>query len=1062
MRIVFLAAFAISLPALTLAVPAQSPQLPVANPVNQVISPRSFEQLRYRCVGPTRGGRVTTVTGVLQEQDTFYMGACGGGVWKTTDYGERWRNVSDGFFETGSIGAIRVARSNPRTVWVGTGSDGIRSNVITGRGVYKSTDAGATWQFMGLRDVGQIGAVEIHPQNPDIVYVAAIGMAFGPTPQRGVYRTRDGGASWEKVLFVSNTCGAVDLELNTANPDELYACMWRGERKPWTIISGAHEGGIYKSIDGGDNWRKIESGLPQGLFGKSDLAVSLADSNVVWALIEAPAPDGGLYRSNDHGDSFELVSTRRGLLDRPFYYCNVDVDPSDPETVYVNATGAHKSTDGGQSWRRMRTPHGDNHDMWIHPERPDLFIQSNDGGANVTRDGGRTWSTQRNQPTAELYQVAVDDRYPYWLYAGQQDNSTIRVPSAPVRGYRGGPDGSWQSVGGCETGPAIPKPGDPDIVYAACKGRFGVYNARTGQEKQYYVGMANMYGHNPKDLNYRFQRVSPIHVSPHDPNVIYHCSQFVHRSTDEGRTWETISPDLTAFRPETQVISGQPITRDITGEEFYSTLYSLRESAVQEGLIWVGSNDGPIHVSRDNGKSWVDVTPPDLPEGGRVQTVEPSPHQAGKAYVAVYRYLLGDWQPYIYRTDNYGTTWTRLTTGENGVPADYPTRVIREDPDREGLLYAGTEFGMFVSFDDGAHWQSLQLNLPRTPVTDIAVHRKDVVLSTMGRSFWILDDVTPLHQVDHKTGSKPVHLFQPRVSYRTRGSGRRSSRGRGSSSQLRVPEYAGGGAHIDYIIADAAGEEVRLEILDEKGEVVAKFASPRARRTTIEASASRQGEAGTRRPRSDPRMRSRSRQTTVQASPGGHRFVWNMATNSPGSRRGSSRAAIPGTYVARLTAGEFSQVVPFKVELDPRLAAEGVTTADLKEQAAFLARVGAIQARARDLQTKVRNWRRDLEDVIEKGGESGTAAEQTNRQLEALRDRLSTQSNGAYQQPMLISQLSYLASNVGRADQAPGNHAYLQLERLDQELGSCEAAYQKIPGPRPTSRAARPNSNRDN
>lgn len=1055
MRIASPSMLALGIVSCSLVLPAQNPS-PAATTVNQRVDPQLFEQLRYRCVGPTRGGRVTAVAGVVQEPGTFYLGACGGGVWKTTDYGENWNNVSDGFFETGSIGSIRVARSNPDVVWVGTGSDGLRSNVIAGRGVYKSTDAGKTWQFVGLRNVGQIGAVVVHPEDPDVAYVAAIGMAFGPTPDRGVYRTRDGGATWDRVLFVSNTCGAVDLELNAANPDEIYACMWRGERRPWTIISGGHEGGIYRSSNGGNDWTKLENGLPQGLFGKSDLAVTFADPQVIYALIEAPAPDGGLYRSNDRGDSFELVSTQRGLLDRPFYYCNVDVDPRDPETVYVSATGAHKSTNGGETWSRMRTPHGDNHDMWIHPDHSDVFIQSNDGGANVTRDGGRTWSTQRNQPTAELYQVAVDDRHPYWLYAGQQDNSTIRVPSGPVRGYQGGPDGSWQTVGGCETGPAVPKPGDADIVFAACKGRFGVYNARTGQEKQYYIGMANMYGHNPKDLEYRFQRVSPIHVSPHDPDVVYHCSQFVHRTKDEGRTWETISPDLTAFDPDKQVFSGEPITRDITGEEVYSTLYALSESKVQKGVIWVGSNDGPIHVSRDDGKTWRDVTPPDLPPGGRVQTVEPSPHRASKAYVAVYRYLLGDWQPYIFSTDDYGATWTRLTDGENGVPADYPTRVVREDPDREGLLYAGTEFGMFVSFDDGAHWQSLQQNLPRTPVTDIVVHRKDVVLSTMGRSFWILDNITPLHQVGPQISQAKAHLFRPRVAYRARGS---RGFGGGGGSTLDVPKYAAAGAAIDYWLAEDTTDLV-LEILNQEGKIVGTFSGSTGSPAEASARGGRRGQRGGEgdpmtegRSGMPPRMRGRARTARLDKTQGAHRFVWNLADSSGGR----APMVAPGTYRARLTALGTSQVVSFEVELDPLLAAEGVTAADVKEQAAFLARVSNLQSQARDLQNKVRDWRRQLKPLIEAGGGEAAAAESTDGELVAVQDRLVNQPGGAYQQPMLISQLSYLANNAGRADQAPGNHAYLRLEALEHELKSCEAEFAKIDGPKgkPPRRSAR-------
>ncbi|MFC2167281.1 WD40/YVTN/BNR-like repeat-containing protein, partial [Acidobacteriota bacterium] len=622
----------------------------------------------------------------------------------------------------------------------------------------------------------------------------------------------DGGKNWEKVLFVSDITGGIDLELAPDNPDIVYASMWRGERKPWTIISGGHEGGVYKSSDGGTSWNHVTEGLPSGLRGKSDLAVSQADPRRVYVLMEAPEGEGGLYRSDDYGESFQLISTFAPLLDRPFYYCNLDADPTNADVLYSNSTGFYKSEDGGNSWKRRSTPHGDNHDMWINPHDPDIFIQSNDGGANVTRDGGQTWSTQNNQPTAELYQVAVDDQFPYWIYAGQQDNSTIMVPSLPPYSPSIGATGFWQAIGGCETGPAVPKPGNHNIVYANCKGRFGRYNKVTGQEKQYYVGAANLYSHNPKDLKYRFQRVSPIHVSPHDPDVVYHASQFLHRSTDEGVTWETISPDLTANELDKQVISGTPITRDITGEEFYSTIYAVQESTLTKGLIWVGANDGPVHVTRDEGKTWANVTPSDMPTGGRVQSIEPSPHNPSKAYFAAYRYLLGDWEPYIHRTNDYGNSWKRITNGKNGIPLDSPTRVVREDPDREGLLYAGTEFGMFISFDDGENWQKFQLNLPVTPVTDIKVYRDDLVVSTMGRSFWILDNITPLHQV-----SAPIKdfLFTPRETYRMRF---RASRG--SSAD---PEYPSPGVIFDYALAEEPKGDIVFEVKNSSGQKVRTF-----------------------------------------------------------------------------------------------------------------------------------------------------------------------------------------------------------------------------------------------
>ena len=980
-----------------------------------------FKGLKYRCIGPTRGGRVTAVTGIASQPSSFYMGSTGGGVWKTTDYGRNWINVSDGYFETGSIGAIRVANSDPNIVYVGTGSDGIRSNVITGRGVYKSKDAGKIWKFIGLRGVGQIGAVEIHPDNPDIVFVAALGSAFGPSPDRGVYRTTDGGETWEKMLFISEKTGAADLDFCPDNPNEIYAAMWRSERKPWTIISGGREGGIYKSSDGGDTWTHLKNGLPQGLFGKSDLAVSSADPSRVYVLIEAPPGEGGLYRSNDRGKNFHLVSTKYELLDRPFYYNNLDADPTNADILYVNTTRFFKSDDGGKTWKRMSTPHGDNHDIWINPNNPEILIQSNDGGANVTLDGGKTWSTQHNQPTAELYQVAVDDQFPYWVYAGQQDNSTIAVPSLPPYPSPSGPNGYWLEIGGCETGPAVPKPGNHNIVYANCKGRFGRYNKKTGQEMQFYVGAANMYGHNPRELKYRFQRVSPIHVSPHDPNVVYHASQFLHRTTDDGVTWETISPDLTENDPSKQVISGEPITRDITGEEFYSTIYAVQESPLEKGLIWIGANDGPVQVTRDNGKTWTDVTPQELPPGGRVQSVEPSPHQANKAYVAVYRYLLDDWEPYIFRTDDYGQSWTRLTTGSNGIPADSPTRVVREDPDREGLLYAGTEFGMFISFDDGAHWQSFQLNLPATPVTDIKIYRKDLILSTMGRSFWVLDNLTLLHQLNEKIAKSESHLYATRNAYRRHF---RPSRG-----VPTAPEYLPPGVMIDYYLGQEPAGEVKLEILDANGNLVRALSSESQdlqlvnwERFTLQKE-----------------QMKRAGGSKLPNSAGAHRFFWDLrhtgAWNSEKSRVGRGGPMVSsGTYQAKLTAGNQSHSERFDVQIDPRVLEDGITRSDLKAQESLSLKVQDILSQARM-----------GAELIRKERTNKKLSQKKDQELSAIYSKLVT-AEGRYPQPVLIDQINYLFSMLNRADQKPGQDAYLRFDELERELSGYLSRIKEIMG----------------
>jgi len=968
-------------------------------PEPEIFDSAFFGGLKYRSIGPSRGGRVTAVAGVASEAGTFYLGATGGGVWKTTDFGQSWTNVSDGYFATGSIGAVRVAPSAPNIVYVGTGSDGIRSNVIAGRGVYRSNDAAKTWEFLGLRSVGQIGAVEVHPANPDIVFVAAIGHAFGPSPDRGVYRTRDGGKTWDQTLFLSERTGAVDLEFAPRDPETLYASMWRGERKPWTIISGGGEDGIYKSADGGATWKPLTNGLPAGVKGKSDLAVSPAAPDRVYVLLEAPEGKGGLYRSDDKGESFSLVSTYPPLLDRPFYYCNVDADPTNADVVYVNATSYFRSEDAGKTWRRLSTPHGDNHDMWINPSNPKIFIQSNDGGANVTLDGGLTWSTQNNQPTAELYQVAVDDQFPYWVYAGQQDNSTIMVPSLPPYAPALGPSAFWRAVGGCETGPAVPKPGNPDIVYANCKGCFGRYNKATGQEQLYWVGAANMYGHNPRDLVYRFQRVSPIHVSPHDPNVVYHASQFLHKTTDEGVTWETISPDLTAAEADKQVVSGEPITRDVTGEEFYSTIYAVQESRLEKGLIWVGANDGPVHVTRNGGKTWTNVTPKDMPKGGRIQTIEPSPHRAGKAYFAGYRYLLGDWSPYIYRTEDYGRTWKRIADGTNGIPADFPTRVVREDPDREGLLYAGTEFGMFISFDDGGTWQPFQLNLPVTPVTDIAVHRQDLVLSTMGRGFWILDNVTPLHQLRAGLTRSPARLFDPRPAYRMRyGTGSRSA---------SDPQYPPPGVMLDYAFTGEPERAVKLEILSDGGTVLRTFGTG----------------AGPQR---------------LEAAPGMHRLTWDMRREAPAAAetgatpfpsRGRGPLVPPGFYRAKLTIGDTSREIRFEIRLDPRVAADGVTVEDLRAQEKLALEVLALQVQARETEGRLEKERKILAEPIARGGDAARKAKAADQKLAAIRAKLVT-AGGRYPRPMLLDQIGYLARMLDGADQKPGRDAFRRLEEL--------------------------------
>lgn len=972
-----------------------------------------FEALEYRYVGPTRGGRVTAVAGVQSQPHTFYMGATGGGIWKTMDYGTSWKNMSDGFFDTPSIGAISVAQNDPNIVYVGTGSDGLRSNVITGKGVYKSINAGETWQHIGLKKTGQIGAVEIHPDDHNTVFVAAIGQAFQANPERGIYRTKDGGNTWKKVFHLSDTTGFADLEFMPTNPNIVYAAAWRAERKPWTVISGGKENGIYKSIDGGDTWLKTGKGLP-AMMGKIDLAVSPADSKVLYALVESTPKEAGLYRSDDQGETFKQITNKKELLDRPFYYCNVVADPNDIEVVYVMATRYFKSTDGGKKWSKIRSPHGDNHDMWINPDNSQLFVQANDGGANVTHNGGKTWSTQFNQATAELYQVEVDNQYPYWLYAGQQDNySTVSVPSLPPYTHQAGAVGYITNTGGCETGPAVPNPENPNVVYSNCKGRFSVYNKATGQEQRYDIEAANMYGHNPKDLTLRFQRVSPIHVSPHDANVIYHASQYVHKTEDEGKNWKRISPDLTAFEADKQVISGQPFTRDITGEEFYSTIYSIRESPVQKGLLWVGANDGPVHVSRDGGKNWSKITPKKLGKGGRIDSVEPSPHRAEKAYISVLRYQLGDWKPYIFKTTDFGKTWTLLTTGTNGIPADYPVRVVREDPDREGLLYAGTEFGMFVSFNDGKTWEAFQQNLPITPITDIKVHRKDIVLATMGRGFWILDNVGLLHQQYEQTQSSEAKLFQPSDTYRYR-----YSAFAGINSLSPSPKYPKPSVIIDYYLPKKSkeAEAIQLQILNETGEVIRSFTNKKGQKAT----------AATRNMATEEINYSLN--TQLKATSGLHRFHWDMRHEGAWDEQKNKAyrngpLVSPGKYQVRLVSGDQTMEQSFNLLLDPRVKESGTGEAQVKEQEKLALQVVDLLSAAKK---KTATVKKKIKATKSTDKEQLMA-------LKAIEDQL-VQAEGRYTQPKLLSQIRYLYGILRRGDQVPGQDAYDRYEALKQSL----------------------------
>ncbi len=902
-----------------------------AQVIDPAYDPDLYQDMEWRNIGPFRGGRSGAVHGVTSDRFTYYMGTVGGGVWKTTDAGITWNNISDGAgFGTSSVGAIAVAESDPNVVYVGMGEHAVRGVTTShGDGVYRSTDAGKTWTHVGLERTRAISRIRIHPKNPDLVYVAAQGAPYGANPERGIYRSQDGGATWEQVLHVDENSGASDLSMDPTNPRVLYAAFWEHRRYPWMVQSGGPGSGIHKSTDGGATWVKLD--MPPKLIGKTAVAVSPANPDRVWALLEAD-PDGGLYRSDDAGENWELVNEDWTPRARAWYYIEVFADPLDEETVYILNAPALRSTDGGRTFKRISVPHGDNHDLWINPTNNDVMINANDGGANISFNGGKTWSTQQNQPTAQFYRVNTDNRFPYWVYGGQQDNSTVAILSrntaGPGIGWK-----EWHSVGGCESAHIAFDENKPALVYAGCyMGQISEWKAATRAAHNIMAYPQLPAALASRDMKYRFNWNAPIVVSRHDPRVVYHAGNILLRTRDGGLTWEEVSPDLTTNVDDKQGPGGGPITNEGAGGEIYNTIMYVQESPHESNTIWVGSDDGLVHVTRDGGASWQNVTPGSVGDA-MINSIDVSPHDPATAYIAATAYKFNDFTPHIYRTNDYGKSWKPIV---RGIAEDAFVRVVREDPLRRGLLYAGTETGMYVSFDDGEHWQSLQLNLPVTPVTDLKVRNNDLVASTSGRAFWILDDLSPLQQITDDVAASRVHLFKPRNAYRVGG---------GTSDAPTLGRNPPAGAIIDFYLAEKpdSGTTITLHMLNNAGDVVRSFST-------------------------DPEDEAEQSKLTVKA--GMNRFVWNLrhenAKGVPGLYTWGTlqgRKAVPSTYQARLTVGDWTATESFSVLKDPRVDA---SPADFRMQDAFLAQVTAELAEIHESVIELRDVRGQIRAVIER------------------------------------------------------------------------------------------------
>lgn len=988
----------------------------------QTYDEKLFDALEWRSIGPARGGRSTAVAGSAARPFEYYFGATGGGLWKSTDGGTNWRPVTDGQINSASVGAVQVCEANPDIVYIGTGETELRGNIQQGDGVYKTTDGGKTWRHIGLKETQNISRIRIHPTDCNHVWVAAFGVHSAPNEERGVFKSRNGGETWEKVLYRDARSGAVDLTIDANNPAVMYATLWEAWRKSWGMSSGGPGSGLFKSTDFGETWTEItrNPGLPQGMVGKIGVALSPPAPHRVWALIEAD--DGGVFRSDDAGQTWTRVNDERNLRQRAFYYTRIYADPADPDVVYALNTGFYKSTDGGEKFeRRIRVPHGDNHDLWIAPDNATRMINGNDGGANVSVNGGQSWTAQ-DFATAQFYRVMTTNHEPYMICGAQQDNSTACVPS---KGWNhlsraaGSPNFLF-SVGGCESGYIANSAADPNVFYAGCYGgSLSRYDHATGQSRAINVWPENPMGQSSEDLIERVQWTFPIVFSHHDPSVLYTGTQKLWKTTNEGQSWQQISLDLTRADATTTGASGGPLTKDQTGVETYATVFVIAPSYHDPDVIWVGSDDGYVHVTRDAGGSWNNVTPPDAPDFVRINTIEASPTTAGKAYVAGIRYLVdNDRRPYIWKTEDYGQTWTKIV---NDIPADDFVRAVREDPTKPGMLYAASERTVYVSWNDGANWQQLALNLPTVQVSDLVVEDNDLVIGTHGRSFWVMNNIAPLRQLNEQIAQADVHLFDP----------------------VDPVRGVDNGTQIFYYLKEDV-DSLTLEFLDTSGDVVQTYAA--SVNDEPEPEEQPQGfffGGGTPKP-------------SLKA--GSHTLRWNL--RYPGYTDFDGRIfwaagnvgprAVPGQYRVRLTTGDHALTQDFSVKIDPRV---NVTVADLQQRFDLAMSIRDKVSEANEAVIKIREINGEIDDRLEKTQNNSVheQGELVKTRLGAVEQEIYQVKNESNQDPLnfpikLNNKLAALMFVVERGEARPTDQTRTVFEHLsgllDAQLGQMNTIVQ--------------------